>query len=126
MTSYMMALGKSLGIVFRIGVLRRQDRVTLLSIGLLFTPLHDTIATALQTGAARLGVSIDTVPIMPLAAIVYLLAVLSNVTALQRLHLLFVRADSTGGATNGEHEPEMSLRDKQLSLLEREIGIRDG
>jgi CDP-diacylglycerol--glycerol-3-phosphate 3-phosphatidyltransferase len=126
MTSYTMALGKSLGIDFRIGVLRRQDRVTLISVGLVFTPLHDVMAAALQGSAAGLGVSIDTVPIMPLAAIVYLLAMLSNVTALQRLRLLFVRADRAREAPESESEQAMSLREKQLSLLEREIGIRNG
>jgi CDP-diacylglycerol--glycerol-3-phosphate 3-phosphatidyltransferase len=53
MTSYMMALGKSHGINFRIGVLRRQDRVTLISFGLLFTPLHGLIESAVMAVGGR-------------------------------------------------------------------------
>lgn len=126
MTSYVMALGRSHGIDFRTGVLRRQDRVTLISIGLAFTPLHGMIDQALRSSVASVGVSVETVPIMPLAAVVYVLAVLSNVTALQRLRLLFVLADRDTAVGASEADREESLREKQLALLEREIGSRDG
>jgi len=125
MTSYMMALGKSHAIDFRIGVLRRQDRVTLLSLGLVFTPLHDVIESAAQTGGALVGISIGPVPLMPLSLVIYLLALLSNVTALQRLRLLLALAGREVSGPKGERDQEMSLREKQLALLEREIGKRD-
>ena len=122
MTSYMMVLGKSHGIDFRVGILRRQDRVTLISIGLLFTPVHGVIESALAAGANLVGVSIGSVPLMPLAAVVYLLAVLSNVTALQRMALLLKTADVGLGGSERQDDVEPSLRTKQLAMLEREIG----
>jgi CDP-diacylglycerol--glycerol-3-phosphate 3-phosphatidyltransferase len=126
MTSYVMALGKSHGIDFRIGVLRRQDRVTLISIGLALTPLHGAIEQVLQSSADGLGFSLGPVPIMPLGAVVYVLAVLTNITALQRLHLLLVLADGRTVTSPGETDREKSLRDEQLALLEREIVSRQG
>jgi CDP-diacylglycerol--glycerol-3-phosphate 3-phosphatidyltransferase len=125
MTSYMMALGKSHGINFRIGVLRRQDRVTLISFGLLFTPLHGLIESAVMAVGGRIGLSIDTVPIMPLAAVVYLLAVLSNVTALQRMRTLLKVADRDVTQPVSRDEEDVPLRERQLAMLEREIGTVD-
>jgi CDP-diacylglycerol--glycerol-3-phosphate 3-phosphatidyltransferase len=125
MTSYVMALGKSLGTDFRIGVLRRQDRVTLIALGLLFTPAHGLIEDVLTAGGERVGLSIGVVPLMPLAAVVYLLAVFSNLTALQRLVLLLKVADRDVVRPARAEEQEMSLREKQLAVLEREIGTLD-
>ncbi len=119
MTSYLMALAKSHGIELRVGLLRRQDRVTLISVGLVFTPLHDAIARVVLAGADRVGIVVDTVPIMPLAAMVVVLAVFSNVTALQRLVLL-LRVVDRGPPTSGT--APKSLRQKQLEILEHEIG----
>jgi CDP-diacylglycerol--glycerol-3-phosphate 3-phosphatidyltransferase len=125
MTSYMMALGKSHGIDFRVGILRRQDRVTLISVGLLFTPAHGAIESALTGGAALVGVSLGSVPLMPLAAVVYLLAVLSNVTALQRVGLLLRTADVGPRDSERRDDVEPSLRTKQLAMLEHAIGAPD-
>jgi len=122
MTSYMMALAKSHGIDFRVGILRRQDRVTLISIGHLFTPAHGVIESGLAACASLVGVSIGSVPLMPLAAVVYLLAVLSNVTAVQRMALLLKTADMGPDGSEGREDAEPSLRTKQLAMLERELG----
>ena len=119
MTSYLMALAKSHGIELRVGLLRRQDRVTLISVGLVFTPMHDAIARVVLAGADRVGIVVDTVPVMPLAAMVVVLAVFSNVTALQRLVLL-VRVVDRGPPATGNGS--MSLRQKQIEILEHEIG----
>jgi CDP-diacylglycerol--glycerol-3-phosphate 3-phosphatidyltransferase len=120
MTSYLMALAKSHGVELRVGLLRRQDRVTLLSVGLVLTPLHESIAELVMTGATRLGVTVTSVPLMPLAAMVFVLAVFTNVTALQRLALLLHVVDRGPGKPTGR--AAKSLRQKQLELLEHEIG----
>jgi len=126
MTSYLMALAKSHGIDFRVGVLRRQDRVTLISIGLVFNPFHGLFEQWLQSGAGSFGLSVVAVPILPLAAVVYVLAALTNVTALQRLRLLLLLADRDRATHAGEPDAEISLREKQLALLQREVGTREG
>jgi len=119
MTSYLMALAKSHGVELRVGLLRRQDRVTLISVGLVFTPLHDAIARAVQAGADRVGLVASEVPVMPLAAMVIVLAAFSNVTALQRfVRLLRVVDRAPPSAGSGP----MSLRQKQIEILEHEIG----
>jgi CDP-diacylglycerol--glycerol-3-phosphate 3-phosphatidyltransferase len=119
MTSYLMALAKSHGVELRVGLLRRQDRLTLVSIGLLLTPLHESIADIVTTWATRFGVTVTSVPLMPLAAMVFVLAVLCNVTALQRLALLLRVVDRRPGKPTGH--AAKSLRQRQLEILEHEI-----
>jgi CDP-diacylglycerol--glycerol-3-phosphate 3-phosphatidyltransferase len=120
MTSYLMALAKSHGVELRVGVLRRQDRVTLIGLGLALTPLHEPIAGIVMATAAHVGVTVASVPLMPLAAMVFLLAVFSNVTALQRLAVL-LRVVDRGPGTPADGAAK-SLRQKQLDILEQEIG----
>lgn len=127
LTSYLMALGKSYGYEFRIGILRRQDRVTLISGGLLFTFAHSPIALFLTGVADRLDVTLGTMPVMPLALVVYVLAVLSNVTAFQRFLLLLRLSRSPtspgpGGLAAPDSGQEPSLRSKQLEVLRDRIG----
>jgi CDP-diacylglycerol--glycerol-3-phosphate 3-phosphatidyltransferase len=95
-SSYLMALGKAYGYGFRTGILRRQDRVTLIASA--FRLYH--MAT------------------VPLAPVVWVLAALTNVTALQRLLVLRRLAQ-------GEHQPPIAsetLRDRQLRALRDSIG----
>ena len=119
MTSYVMALAKSDGVDFRVGVLRRQDRITLISAGLLLAPAHRFIVDALTAGAGQLGFAVGPVPLMPLAAVVWVLAVLTNVTAFQRFIVLLRVVALDMPRPTGEREP--SLREKQLAILEEEI-----
>lgn len=118
MTSYLMALGKAHGFSFRVGVLRRQDRVTLVATGLLFGFAHATLARWLTAAVGAMGITLSAVPTLPLALVVWLLAALTNVTALQRLARLrrLARAGATGLAA------EESLRERQLRTLRAAIG----
>lgn len=119
MTSYVMALAKSNGVEFRIGVLRRQDRITLISIGLLLAPTHRLFVAVLTAGVAQLGVSVGPLPLLPLATVVWALAALTNVTALQRFFVLLRAVDRDMPQPTGQDE--VSLREKQLAILEEEI-----
>ena len=119
MTSYVMALAKSNGVEFRIGVLRRQDRITLISIGLLLAPTHRLFVAALTAGIGQLGFSVGPLPLLPLATVVWALAALTNVTALQRFFVLLRIVDPDVARPIGERE--VSLREKQLAILEEEI-----
>jgi CDP-diacylglycerol--glycerol-3-phosphate 3-phosphatidyltransferase len=88
MTSYIKAIGESHGFKFRVGVLRRQERITLISIGLFFTFWHTPIETFFINIAAQLHINIDSLPVMPLTLFIYFLAIFSNFTAVQRfIHL---------------------------------------
>ena len=105
-TSYVLALGKTHGHAFRAGILRRQDRVTLVSVGLL--------ASASPTLLGRLEIP----AFGPLAAVVWLLAILTNVTALQRLARLRRLLSGPPPPT----DPQPSLRERQLDTLRHLVG----
>lgn len=116
-SSYLMALGKAYGYTFRTGILRRQDRVTLIASALALSAAHDPLSRWLTSGAATVGVGLDNVATLPLAPVVWVLAALTNVTALQRLLVLRRLAQ-------GEHQPTVAgetLRDRQLSTLRDSI-----
>ena len=126
-TSYLMALGSSHGYDLRAGLLRRQDRVALLGAGLLLSPLHGTLVRWISPGdpgGAGPGGLVD-MPNLPLAVIVWALAVLTNVSALQRLAALLRIANGELPAPSGD-----SLRDRQLrtlrDLLDEDEGKGEG
>ena len=126
LTSYLMALGRSHGYEFRVGVLRRQDRVTLISAGLLFTFAHTPLEGLITRVADQFALTLQPLPIMPLALAVYVLAVLSNVTALQRFLQLLKLSRAPRDAGPGGHlvstpEGEPTLRDRQLNVLRETI-----
>lgn len=130
MTSYLMAMGRSHGYEFRIGLLRRQDRVTLISLGLLFTFAHSPIEKVLIQAADRIGWTIHDLPVMPLTLVIYFLAIFTNFTALQRFLLLrrLARESDLTDIESGREVPETdldkeeSLKEKQMKTLYRKVG----
>jgi CDP-diacylglycerol---glycerol-3-phosphate 3-phosphatidyltransferase len=96
MTSYIKAVGDSHGIKLRMGVMRRQERITLIFIGLVFAFLDPGIADSLRSAAAYFHGELGRIPVMPLTLVVYLLAVLTNVSALQRFLLLRKKTKAAG------------------------------
>lgn len=117
-TSYVMAQAEVYGYTLRAGLLRRQDRVVLLAAGLLLSPLHAPLVEWLAStgfdGAA-------TLPNIPVAASVWLLAGLTNVSAVQRLTVLrgLARDDTAGLKARETPRPPSGegLRDRQLRTL---------
>jgi CDP-diacylglycerol---glycerol-3-phosphate 3-phosphatidyltransferase len=81
MTSYIKAIGKSHGIDFRVGFLRRQERMTIVSIALAFSFLDPFLRSRLGSHDASADMSSNIV----IVACVWFLAIFSNVTAIQRL-----------------------------------------
>jgi CDP-diacylglycerol--glycerol-3-phosphate 3-phosphatidyltransferase len=88
MTSYLKAIGESHGIKFRMGVLRRQERITLICAGLVFSFSHRGITSLLQDISGYFGIDIGTLPVMPLTLIVFFLAIFTNISAVQRFMTL--------------------------------------
>lgn len=84
MTSYLKAIGESHGIKFRMGVLRRQERITLICAGLVFSFLHQGVANLLSHVGLFSRLGMGDMPIMPLTLIVYFLAIFTNFSAIQR------------------------------------------
>lgn len=82
MTSYTKALAASYGFRFRMGAVRRQERITLICFGLCF----DFLDPALKNLLAGLGVieSAGRMAPIPLSLVIYFLAVFNNLSALQR------------------------------------------
>jgi CDP-diacylglycerol--glycerol-3-phosphate 3-phosphatidyltransferase len=83
MTSYVKAIGESHGFKFRAGALRRQERITLLFFGLIFTFAHQAIEKTLLP-VASLFDSSNHLPLMPLSLVIYFLAIFTNFSAVQR------------------------------------------
>jgi phosphatidylglycerophosphate synthase len=88
MTSYIKAIGESHGVKFRMGALRRQERVTLICVGLVFTFLNQGMVNILRDIAGFLRISLGDIPIMPLTLIIYFLAIFTNFSAIQRFIML--------------------------------------
>jgi len=116
-TSYVMAVGRAHGYAFRTGVLRRQDRVTLIAAGLLLSVGHTLLVGWLSVTAEALGLGITRVATLPLAPIVWLLALLTNLTAFQRLVAL--RRLAQGEQVPGDAGD--ALRARQLRALHESI-----
>jgi CDP-diacylglycerol--glycerol-3-phosphate 3-phosphatidyltransferase len=124
-TSYVKAQADVYGYALRAGILRRQDRVVLLASGLLLSPLHALIAEWLA-GADLAGAV--TLPNIPAASSVWLLAVLTNVSAMQRLLILrgLARDDTASPARGTGHTSEAGgLRERQLRTLRSVIDGSD-
>lgn len=88
MTSYIKAIAEAHGINFRMGALRRQERITLICAGLVFSFLHPKIAWLLQDLSVAFRIDLGAIPMMPLTLIVYFLAVFTNFSAVQRFIVL--------------------------------------
>ena len=123
-TSYVKALAEAYRQPLRAGLLRRQDRVVLLAAGLLLSPLHGGLVTGLRPHTMFAG----DLPNLPLAAAVWALAILTNLSALQRLVALRrlvgrgQAAEDAAGSTTATGE---SLRDRQLRSLRAALGPAD-
>lgn len=85
MTSYIKAVGKSHGLDFRTGFLRRQERVTVLCIVMGFSFLDPYLKSWLASHWESLE---GAMPNLIVASGVWFLAIFSNTTALQRLFKL--------------------------------------
>jgi CDP-diacylglycerol--glycerol-3-phosphate 3-phosphatidyltransferase len=82
MTSYIKAVGKSHGLDFRAGFLRRQERMTVLSIVMVFSFLDPTLKNWLAPYTESFEIPS---PNLVVVLGIWFLAVFSNITALQRL-----------------------------------------
>lgn len=81
MTSYLMAVGRSQGIDYRAGFLRRQERMAIISAALLLSFLDPSLKSAL--GGILPGP--ETAPNVVIATAIWFIALFSNITAVQRL-----------------------------------------
>ena len=88
MTSYIKAIGESHGFKFRMGALRRQERVTLICAGLVFTFIHQPVVNFCHYLAGLFHIDIGVLPIMPLSLVIYFMAIFTNFTAVQRFSAL--------------------------------------
>ena len=87
-TSYARAVGASNGFKFRTGFIRRQERITIIFIALILAGFHYDVGSLFRglTGISEFVES--TFPVWPLSFSIYFLAILTNITAIQRLMML--------------------------------------
>ncbi len=96
MVSYIRARAETLGFKANVGLTRRQERVLILGLGLILNVL-DPFFDRLFSGVIEQLFGKGFVhPPLALAASVYLLAVLTNLTAIQRLFYVYKQFKSEG------------------------------
>ena len=87
-TSYARAIGASNGFKFRTGIIRRQERITIIFVALLLAGLNYKI-DGLFAGSMAITKFIKyAIPVWPLSLSIYFLAILTNITAIQRLMMI--------------------------------------
>lgn len=84
MTSYIKAIGQSHGFNFRVGFLRRQERMSILVIALMFSFLDTPLKEWLSNNFDIFSNSEQPLPNLIITSGVYFLAFFSNLTAIQR------------------------------------------
>jgi CDP-diacylglycerol--glycerol-3-phosphate 3-phosphatidyltransferase len=92
MVSYVRARAEGLGFECNIGFMRRAERITLLGFGAFFYFLHSHFVMALSYIFEGLKIEITEYPPMPLSISIYIMAVLANITAFQRLFYVWKRS----------------------------------
>lgn len=89
MVSYIRARAETLGFKANVGLARRQERVLILGLGLLLNMFDDSFEKFFGSSIDRLFGNGFAHPPLALAASVVLLAILTNITALQRLYYVY-------------------------------------
>jgi CDP-diacylglycerol--glycerol-3-phosphate 3-phosphatidyltransferase len=87
MTSYVRAVGSLHGFRFRVGAVRRQERISLICFALLFGSLDSYLQYLLVNVMGLFSTTVLLPPLL-LSIVIFLLAILTNVTAIQRIVVL--------------------------------------
>lgn len=92
MVSYVRARAEGLGFECNIGYMRRAERIVLLGFGSIFYFLHDYFMMFFDYIFQKFDLDFPSYPPMPLSIAIYIMAVLTNITAFQRLHYVWKKS----------------------------------
>ncbi len=105
MVSYIRARAEGLGFECNIGFMRRAERIVLLGFSSIFYFLHDYFVKFFDYTFEKFDFDLPSYPPMPLSIAIYIMAVLTNVTAFQRLHYVWKKSK------------EIELNEKENELI---------
>ncbi len=92
MVSYVRARAEGLGFECNVGYMRRAERIVLLGFGSIFYFLHDYFMMFFDYIFEKFNLYFPSYPPMPLSIVIYIMAVLTNITAFQRLHYVWKKS----------------------------------
>lgn len=92
MVSYIRARAEGLGFECNIGFMRRAERIVLLGFSSFFYFLHDYFVRFFDYIFDKFNFDLPSYPPMPLSIAIYIMAVLTNITAFQRLHYVWKKS----------------------------------
>jgi len=92
MVSYIRARAEGLGFECNIGFMRRAERIVLLGFSSVFYFLHDHFVSFFDYVFEKINFDLPAYPPMPLSIAIYIMAVLTNITAFQRLHYVWKKS----------------------------------
>jgi CDP-diacylglycerol--glycerol-3-phosphate 3-phosphatidyltransferase len=95
MVSYIRARAEGLGFECNIGWMRRAERIALLGFSSIFYFLHDYFVKFFDMLFEYFDFDLPAYPPMPLSIAIYIMAVLTNITAFQRLHYVWKKSKET-------------------------------
>lgn len=95
MVSYIRARAEGLGFECNIGWMRRAERIVLLGFSSIFYFLHDYFVKFFDALFEYFDFDLPAYPPMPLSIAIYIMAVLTNITAFQRLHYVWKKSKET-------------------------------
>jgi CDP-diacylglycerol--glycerol-3-phosphate 3-phosphatidyltransferase len=95
MVSYIRARAEGLGFECNIGWMRRAERIVLLGFSSIFYFLHDYFVKFFDMLFEYFDFDLPAYPPMPLSIAIYIMAVLTNITAFQRLHYVWKKSKET-------------------------------
>ncbi len=92
MVSYIRARAEGLGFECNIGFMRRAERIVLLGFSSIFYFLHAYFTIFFDYVFEKFNFDLPSYPPMPLSIAIYIMAVLTNITAFQRLHYVWKKS----------------------------------
>ncbi len=95
MVSYIRARAEGLGFECNIGWMRRAERIVLIGFSSIFYFLHDYFVKFFDVLFEYFDFNFSSYPPMPLSIAIYVMAVLTNITAFQRLHYVWKKSKET-------------------------------
>ncbi|MCS7228898.1 MAG: CDP-alcohol phosphatidyltransferase family protein [Candidatus Kryptonium sp.] len=111
MVSYIRARAEGLGFECDVGLMRRAERVVLLGFGSVFYFLHDYFIKFFDFAFEKFDLSFPAYPPMPLSIAIYIMAIFTNVTALQRLYYVWKKSKEIDLA---EQQNELITQNKEV------------
>ncbi|MFN3134596.1 MAG: CDP-alcohol phosphatidyltransferase family protein [Candidatus Kryptonium sp.] len=111
MVSYIRARAEGLGFDCNVGLMRRAERIVLLGFSSVFYFLHDYFVRSFDYALDKFNFDLPAYPPMPLSIAIYIMALLTNITAFQRLYHVWKKSKEI---ELFENQPELVTQNKEV------------